>query len=1076
MSLHRTTPPPIDQDEEIAALIATLLATERRLEELTGGEVDTVADRDGRTFVLHRAQGQIRHTEAAKHAKLDLALQRQQTELRVLFDLMPALIWFKDTKNRIIRVNQRVAEMAGRTVEEIEGRPSQEIYPDQAAKYYADDLEVIQSGVPKLGIVEKITNVDGQERWVLTDKVPVLDKAGEVIGIVVTARDITEQKQAEEAIRESEERFAAAFVYAPIGVALVSLEGRWLKVNRALCSLFGYSEAELLNRTIQDIAHPEDVEVGLENVRQGLAGELHSLQIEKRYIHKRGNVITALLNISLVRDAQGQPLYFVSQIQDITERRLAEDKLRASNQKFHQLADNITDVFWIRSADMSEVQYVSPAFERIWGRSVASLYSNPHEWTDFILPEDRDRVTARFASLTKDATALDIEYRIARPDGEVRWVHARGFPVTDDHGCLIRNIGIITDITDKQRAVAELRASERRFTDLLGNVDMVSMMLDSEGRVTYCNDYLLQLTGWRRDELIGEDWFERFVPSNRDDVRLTFAKLLADLPSAWHFENEILTRSGQPRLIQWNNTLLRATNGDVLGTASIGVDITESKQTESRLRLQSAALNAAGDAILIADRDFRIVWINPAFTELTGYSEGEVLGKDPRDLLRSNAQDSQTFHETISARLLAGETWRGEMTNRRKDGSFYPEAQTITPVRDDDGTIRYFVAIKTDLTAHRQMEGQLRQAQKMEAIGQLAAGVAHEFNNLLQALMSMSAIMRFRAPTPAITKIGTDMEALIKRGAGLTQQLLLFSRHRAIEKMDLDLGEELRKASALLRHLIPETISIVVEISSEPLNIQGDAGQIQQVLLNLAINARDAMNAGGTLTLRTGREGDRVFQEIEDTGHGMDEATQAHLFEPFFTTKEPGKGTGLGLAVAFGIVEQHDGRIEVWSRPGEGSRFRVIFPAALRTTRVRASVPLAEAKVPRGGGRLLLVEDDAPVRAGIASLLELNGYEVTVAGSGEKAMELVLDPPPELLLSDVTLPGIAGPDLAERLRERWPALKVLLMSGYLDEVMRENARRNRWHFLGKPFEFADLARELRVVMDGDPAGSTSAQP
>jgi two-component system, cell cycle sensor histidine kinase and response regulator CckA len=1125
-----------------------------------------------------------------------------------ILNALPANVALLDTHGVIVSVNDTWLQFASANAMRGSARGVGANYleiwdsvtgPDSSeAHQIAAGIRSVLRGRKKNYSIEYRDDSPTADRWFLMTVTPIGED--HPAGVVVMHLDITLRKQAEEVSRESEQRFAGAFEYAPIGVALVSLDGRWLKVNRALCDLLGYTEAELLARNIQDLTHPDDMDISLENVRKTIAGEIRSFQIEKRYIHKDGNVITVLLSISLVHDAQGRPSYFVSQIQDITERKVADDELRDSNQKFQQLADNITDAFWIRSADMREVHYISPAFEQIWGRSAASLYADPHAWGDRIVPEDRDRVLASFSRLTDNAegASIDTEYRIMRPDGEIRWVRTRGFQVRDDDSKLIRNIGIVTDITEIQRTAErlrtseeefrtlaeampqivwttrpdggntylnqqwvdytglsleesygdgwtkplhqddhgvawdawepsatrtgmpftfearlrrsdgvyrwwlmrgvplkdargnivkwfgtstdihdlklaeltisqsnrELRASERKFTDLLDNVDLISIMLDGTGRISYCNDYLLKLTGWRREELIGEDWFDRFVPKSRDDVKPAFAKLLADLPASFHYENEILTRSGEVRLIQWNNSLLRSATGEVIGTASIGADITERKKIEATLRLNSAALNAAGNAILIADSDFRIVWTNPAFTDLTGYAAGEAVGRTARDLLSSNAHDEQ-FYREITDHIESGRTWRGEMTNRRKDGLLYPEAQTITPVKDDDGTIRNYIAIKSDLTTPRKMEAQLRQAQKMEAVGQLAAGVAHEFNNLLQALMSMSTIIRLRAPTSEIFGIGTDMESVIKRGAGLTQQLLLFSRHRGIEKADVDLGEQIQKASTLLRHIIPETITIVVERSPEQLNVQGDAGQIEQVLLNLAINARDAMPTGGTLTLRTGREGEQVFLEIDDTGHGMDEQTQRHLFEPFFTTKEPGKGTGLGLAVAHGIIEQHGGRIEVQSRIGEGSRFRVIFPECLPVAS-SATERVTESKVPRGGGRVLLVEDDASVRFGIAALLELIGYEVTPVGSGEEAIALVMDPPPDLMLSDVTLPGMTGPALAEHMRERWPAVALVLMSGYVEDTMRTSAAKHRWRFLQKPFELADLARELKMAMDG----------
>lgn len=296
----------------------------------------------------------------------------------------------------------------------------------------------------------------------------------------------TQRKQAEEKLQESEERFLGAFEHAPIGVALVSPKGQWLKVNRALCDLVGYSEAELLTRTFQDITHPEDLNADLENVRRMIAGETRTYQMEKRYIHRRGHLVTVLLNVSLVRNGQGQPRYFISQIQDITERKQAENALRESNEKFRQLAENITDAFWIRSPDMREVHYISPAFERIWGRSVESLYANPQQWVDFIVPEDRERVLGVFATLAGDAPSLDIEYRILRPDGEIRWVRVRGFQVRDAAGRLIRHTGIVSDITDRKRNEAELEKTHRKLLEAsrqAGMAEVATGVLHNVGNV-----------------------------------------------------------------------------------------------------------------------------------------------------------------------------------------------------------------------------------------------------------------------------------------------------------------------------------------------------------------------------------------------------------------------------------------------------------------------------------------------------------------------------------------------------------------------------------------------------------------
>ena len=491
---------------------------------------------------------------------------------------------------------------------------------------------------------------------------------------------------------------------------------------------------------------------------------------------------------------------------------------------------------------------------------------------------------------------------------------------------------------------------------------------------------------------------------------------------------------------------------------------TRSEEGWTRL---AAIHEATPDLVSISDIAGRLLYINPGGRSMIGLQEAtDVSGYTIADFLR-NPETHIITTEGIPQAVLNG-IWRGETELLSGDGTVISISLIILAHKRSNGSVEFVSAIARDITAHRQLESQLRQAQKMEAVGQLAAGVAHEFNNLLQALMSMAAILRLRGGSTAMTKIGSDMEVQIKRGANLTQQLLLFSRDIAIEKVALDIREQVQMASALLRQLIPENIRIVLESSLPGLSVLGDAGQIQQVLLNLAINARDAMPDGGTLILRVGSCGEEVFLEVEDTGAGMNDATRAHLFEPFFSTKELRKGTGLGLAVVHGIVVEHGGHIEVESSLGEGSRFRVVLPSA-SGEEAPMPLPIAEAEEPDGRGYVLLVEDEAGVREGIAVLLETIGYAVIAVGSGEEALAIPSDQPPDLLLTDVTLAGIGGSALGERLRERWPSLKVVLMSGYFEEASRTNAGERGWHFLQKPFDMAELTRHLRIALQDAPA-------
>ena len=517
---------------------------------------------------------------------------------------------------------------------------------------------------------------------------------------------------------------------------------------------------------------------------------------------------------------------------------------------------------------------------------------------------------------------------------------------------------------------------------------------------------------------------------------------------------------------QIESGLLRALRYAIERKIMEDVLFTERTRSEEGWARLAAIHEATPDLVSISDIAGRLLYMNRGGRLMIGLDEtADVTGYTIADFLR-NPKTHVVMAEGIPQAVLDG-IWRGETELVNLDGSVVSISLIILAHKRADGSVEFVSTIARDITAHRQLEAKLRQAQKMEAVGQLAAGVAHEFNNLLQALMSMAAILRLRGGSPAMAKIGGDMEFQIKRGAGLTQQLLLFSRDVAIERVSMDIREQVQKASTLLRQLIPENIHIVLETSEPHRPVQGDAGQIQQVLLNLAINARDSMPDGGTLTLRVGSCGEEVFLEVEDTGAGMDDATLAHLFEPFFSTKELGKGTGLGLAVVHGIVVEHGGRIEVDSSMGHGSRFRVVLPPA-SCVEVAALAPVTDAEEPVGRGYVLLVEDEGSVREGIAILLETIGYAVIAVSSGEEAMAIPVDQPPDLLLTDVTLAGIGGAQLGERLRERWPALKIVLMSGYFEQDSQTKAGERGWHFLQKPFDMAELTRHLRAALQESP--------
>jgi two-component system, cell cycle sensor histidine kinase and response regulator CckA len=488
---------------------------------------------------------------------------------------------------------------------------------------------------------------------------------------------------------------------------------------------------------------------------------------------------------------------------------------------------------------------------------------------------------------------------------------------------------------------------------------------------------------------------------------------------------------------------------------------------KERLRLQSAALEATADGVMITARDGSITWVNPAFTRITGFTGEEATGRKP-SILRSGKHDHGVYDELWQT-VLDGRVWDGELTNMRKDGRLYLEAQTITPVRDARGEISHFVSVKRDVSQRRKFEEQLRQSQKMEAIGRLAGGVAHDFNNILGVIMGYGEILRRRIPTadPLQGKVAEILKAA-DSAAALTRQLLAFSRQQVLQPRILDLNLVVAEMDKMLRRLIGEDIELKTSLR-EPLgSVRADPGQIEQVLMNLVVNARDAMPGTGSLVIETAEvnldtaavalhpgahPGPHILLAVSDTGEGMDKETLSRIFEPFFTTKSLGKGTGLGLSTVYGIVEQSGGHVDVYSEKGMGTTFKVYLPR-IEGVATRTAVAVAPRPPLAASETVLLVEDESGLRSMIRETLTDGGYNVLEAGTPGEALDLAKahQGPIHAILTDVIMPGMSGRELAERLKPLRAETPVVYMSGYTDDAIGHHGLLDPGTlFLQKPF-------------------------
>ncbi len=506
-------------------------------------------------------------------------------------------------------------------------------------------------------------------------------------------------------------------------------------------------------------------------------------------------------------------------------------------------------------------------------------------------------------------------------------------------------------------------------------------------------------------------------------------------------------------------------------------------------RLQTSALEAAANAIVITDRDGAVVWANPAFAALTGYALEEARGQNPRVLVRSGLTPPEQY-AALWRTILAGEVWRGELVNRRKDGTLYPEEQTITPVRDGSGAIAHFVAVKQDVSERREaearrqsLEAQLRQAQKMESVGRLAGGVAHDFNNALGVVLGHADLAL--KLVPAGSPLARHLEAIReagRRSANLTRQLLGFARQQPVEPRQLDVNDRIEGMLRLLRQLIGEDVRLGWQPGAGLWSVRADPGQIDQLVSNLVVNARDAITGVGEIVVATSNlEADAAFVDrrpglvpgryvclsVKDDGSGIAPELIDRIFEPFFTTKPTGHGTGLGLATVYGIAKQNGGYIGVESEPGRGSTFTVLLPVAIGEREADAPAPTAEAV--RGGSETLLVVEDEPAMLEVTrDVLADLGYRVLATASPGEALSIAATEGDrvDLLVTDLVMPEMNGRELAALLQARHPRLRCLFVSGYTaDIVAQRGIVEPGVHLLSKPFTASELAERVRKLLD-----------
>ena len=807
-----------------------------------------------------------------------------------------------------------------------------------------------------------------------------------------------------------------------------------------------------------------------------------------RWIAARGRALYA---------ADGRPLRMVGTLVDVTDRH-AERRLRESEERFRQMAENIDAVFYVVDPDLRRTQYVSPAYERVWGRSCQSLYDDPASFMDAIHPDDRE---AAVRTITDPRREGEIEYRIVRPDGSVRWVRDRIFAVRDAEGNTIRVTGIAEDVTEHKAAEAAVRDAEERFRAFMDHGPAVAFMKDEHGRYVYFNRPFAERFGATPQQWLGRTDFDVRPSPVAEALRETDLRVLRDgRPS----ELYLTVPDTAGRASHWLTMKFPFRDGaGRLLVGGVAVDVTERVGAEAAVRESNdryqALFDATFDAVVMHEAGV-VVEVNRSFCELFGYAADEIVGRYAVEMVLPPESRGEVLDH-----VAAGTEACYETVMCRKDGTVFP-AEIRGRTIDYKGR-RVRVASIRDLTerkaaeqARRALEEQAAQSQRQEAVGRLAGGIAHEFNNLLTIIVGCAEPAAREAQQAGLAAAAAQLSEVLRaagRGAGLADQLLTFARKRPVQPQPFALDRLVENVRGMLGRLIGEAIEVVCPHESGLWPVLADPGQVEQVLVNLAINARDAMPHGGTLVIESHNAslaesdpdrpadlppGRYVRLAVSDTGVGMSEQVRRHAFEPFFTTKDVGRGTGLGLSICYGIVRQSGGHISVRSEADAGTTFTLYLPAA--PSAVPATAPAAgptsattpaptpapapllptdatdAALPPAAGQTVLLAEDETLIRVFAARALRDAGFHVIEAADGLDALEQAQSRGGDLhaLVTDVGMPRLGGVELARRLRAQVPGLKVLYCTGYGEDAVAGEP------FVRKPFRPADLAASVRRLL------------
>jgi PAS domain S-box-containing protein len=1052
---------------------------------------------------LHRVQSAL----LASEEQLSLAQEKaksvswgwspETSPFKALIENIDGSIWSIDTNYRLTVSNstyrQDVARAFGREIAAGDFLLAWDDYPEMMRVWKRCYDRALAGETFRIEAQRSSTD----HKWMEYRFNPIRTSTGQIAGVTVFGSDVTERKHAEAMIQEQLAEITNYYDNAPVGLAVFDKELRYRRINHLLADANGFSVQEHLGKTVEEIL-PDLGEEMRRLTGQILATGEPVMGVEFSRASKREprQARTWLANWHPIKRDGQEIIGFNVISQDITERKRAEESLRRSE---HSLVEAQ------RLGHSGSWEYDLATQTATWSENMFRIFDvDPLEPDEAALkddieilihPEDRDYVRMVREEALQGKRPYDLDYRIVRKDGTICILHSLAEIICDERGAPVRMVGRVQDVTERKQAEDRLRRSEHRLLEAQRIGSFGSWEVDLAANTLAWSENLFHIYDLEPGEPSSVElehaFHSRLHPDDLEYVRTVYAEALQG-KRPYDLEYRIVRKDGSIRAMHAQAQVERDAHGQAARVIGNVQDITERKQMIESLRRSEANIRAlldnTNDLISSRDPEGRLVLFNNS----TAHFVQEVFRVEARpglDMLAFLPEQERAHWKRIVANVYAGATHRMEFSADLPDGTHYYDT-SLNPIWSEGQVIgltdftRDVTDRKREEEERERMRSQLVQAQKMETVGRLAGGIAHEFNNLLAVIL-----MRTELSLPLVTQTDplyrnlTTIQTITKRSAELVQQLLGFARKQMISPKVLDLNAVVDTALPMVRRLVGEEIRVVWRPGAPLCPIKMDQTQVEQVVVNLCLNARDAIDGFGVITIETHNavpaaetndaptpSDSYVMLAVTDNGRGMDQETLEHIFEPFYTMNEFGTGAGLGLAMVDGVVQQNHGRIEVSSAPGQGATFKVFLPCHVDST--AAPAPNQSQPVPVGHGEtVLLVEDEPDVLQIATDVLEYLKYKVIAVKAAAEAIDHIQNHAGKIdvLMTDVVMPAMNGAELANRIVALQPEIKCLFMSGYpTDAITHRGVLEGRSHFLQKPYTVRALAGKLREVLEKTP--------